>query len=89
MIRLPVTLVLLFGFRSAVILTRSLVIVMIAIPLLIQSCDIFAMAYWTDTVWGLPHKLAAPRAMTGTPNFFELAVAVAIGLFGPNPSPRA
>ena len=78
------TVVLLFGFQGEVILTRPLVIVMIAIPLLIQSYGIFAVAYWAARAWRVPHKVAAPCAMIGTSNFFELAVAVAIGLFGLN-----
>ena len=78
------TVVLLFGFQGEVILTRPQVIVMIAIPLLIQSYGIFAVAYWAARAWRVPHKVAAPCAMIGTSNFFELAVAVAIGLFGLN-----
>ncbi|MDZ7709287.1 MAG: ACR3 family arsenite efflux transporter [Roseovarius sp.] len=78
------TVVLLFGFQGEVILTKPLVIVMIAIPLLIQSYGIFAIAYWAAKAWRVPHKVAAPCAMIGTSNFFELAVAVAIGLFGLN-----
>ncbi len=78
------TVVLLFGFQGEVILSRPLVIVMIAIPLLIQSYGIFAAAYWAARAWRVPHKIAAPCAMIGTSNFFELAVAVAIGLFGLN-----
>jgi len=83
-IGLLATVVLLFGFQGEVILTQPLVIVMIAIPLLIQSYGIFAVAYWAARAWGVPHKVAAPCAMIGTSNFFELAVAVAIGLFGLN-----
>ena len=78
------TVVLLFGFQGEVILNQPLVIVMIAIPLLIQSYGIFAVAYWAAKAWRVPHKVAAPCAMIGTSNFFELAVAVAIGLFGLN-----
>ena len=78
------TVVLLFGFQGEVILSQPLVIVMIAIPLLIQSYGIFALAYWAAKAWAVPHKVAAPCAMIGTSNFFELAVAVAIGLFGLN-----
>jgi len=78
------TVVLLFGFQGEVILTQPLVIVMIAIPLLIQSYGIFAIAYWAAKSWRVPHNVAAPCAMIGTSNFFELAVAVAIGLFGLN-----
>ncbi|MEF2554015.1 ACR3 family arsenite efflux transporter [Aurantimonas sp. A2-1-M11] len=76
------TVVLLFGFQGEVILSQPLVIVMIAIPLLIQSYGIFAVAYWAAKAWRVPHNVAAPCAMIGTSNFFELAVAVAIGLFG-------
>ncbi len=78
------TVVLLFGFQGEVILDRPLVIAMIAVPLLIQSYGIFAVAYWAAKAWRIPHKVAAPCAMIGTSNFFELAVAVAIGLFGLN-----
>jgi arsenite transporter len=78
------TVVLLFGFQGEVILSRPLVIAMLALPLLIQSYSIFAVAYWVAKAWGVPHKVAAPCAMIGTSNFFELAVAVAIGLFGLN-----
>ncbi|MGI3210876.1 ACR3 family arsenite efflux transporter [Roseovarius tibetensis] len=78
------TVVLLFGFQGEVILNRPLVILMIAVPLLIQSYGIFAVAYWAAKAWRVPHKVAAPCAMIGTSNFFELAVAVAIGLFGLN-----
>jgi len=78
------TVVLLFGFQGEVILAQPLVIVMIAIPLLIQSYGIFAIAYWAAKAWRIPHNVAAPCAMIGTSNFFELAVAVAIGLFGLN-----
>lgn len=78
------TVVLLFGFQGEVILSKPLVILMIAVPLLIQSYAIFAAAYWAARAWRVPHSVAAPCAMIGTSNFFELAVAVAIGLFGLN-----
>jgi ACR3 family arsenite transporter len=78
------TVVLLFGFQGEIILDRPLIILLIAIPLLIQSYGMFALAYWAAKAWGVPHKVAAPCAMIGTSNFFELAVAVAIGLFGLN-----
>ena len=78
------TVVLLFGFQGEVILAQPLVIAMIAVPLLIQSYGIFAIAYWAARAWRVPHAVAAPCAMIGTSNFFELAVAVAIGLFGLN-----
>lgn len=78
------TVVLLFGFQGDVILNRPLVIVLIAVPILIQSYAIFALAYGAAWLWKVPHKVAAPCAMIGTSNFFELAVAVAISLFGLN-----
>ncbi len=81
---LLVTVVLLFGFQGEVILDRPLIIAMIAVPLLIQSYGMFAVAYWAAKAWRVPHAVAAPCAMIGTSNFFELAVAVAIGLFGLN-----
>lgn len=79
---LLVTVVLLFGFQGQVILDRPLVIVLIAIPLLIQSYGIFFVAYGWARIWKVPFNVAAPCAMIGTSNFFELAVAVAISLFG-------
>ena len=83
-IGLLATVVLLFGFQGEVILTQPLLIAMIAVPLLIQSYGIFALSYAWAYWWRVPHKVAAPCAMIGTSNFFELAVAVAIGLFGLN-----
>jgi ACR3 family arsenite transporter len=79
---LLVTVVLLFGFQGEVILDRPLVILLIAIPLLIQSYGIFLVAYGAARAWGIPFNVAAPCALIGTSNFFELAVAVAISLFG-------
>jgi ACR3 family arsenite transporter len=76
------TVVLLFGFQGHVILDRPLLIGLIAVPLLIQSYGIFAIAYLAAWAWRVPHTIAAPCALIGTSNFFELAVAVAIGLFG-------
>jgi len=76
------TVVLLFGFQGDVILAQPLLILMIAVPLLIQSYGIFALAYGAAWWWRVPHRVAAPCALIGTSNFFELAVAVAIGLFG-------
>ena len=76
------TVVLLFGFQGEVILERPLIIALIAVPILIQSYSIFAIAYGAAWAWKVPHKVAAPCAMIGTSNFFELAVAVAISLFG-------
>ena len=57
-------------------------IILIAIPLLIQSYGIFLIAYGWAYLWKIPHEVAAPAALIGTSNFFELAVAVAISLFG-------
>ena len=81
---LLLTVVLLFGFQGQVILAQPLLIGLIAVPILIQSYAIFAVGYAWAFAWRLPHKVAAPCALIGTSNFFELAVAVAIGLFGLN-----
>ena len=78
------TVILLFGFQGQVILDRPLIIALIAVPILIQSYGIFAIAYGAAWLWRVPHKVAAPCALIGTSNFFELAVAVAISLFGLN-----
>jgi ACR3 family arsenite transporter len=79
---LLVTVTLLFAFQGEVILDRPLVIALIAVPLLIQSYGIFFLAYGAARAWGIPFNVAAPCALIGTSNFFELAVAVAISLFG-------
>ncbi|MDC8830284.1 ACR3 family arsenite efflux transporter [Alteromonas gilva] len=76
------TVVLLFGFQSQTILAKPEAIVLIAIPLLIQTYGIFAIAYLLAKRMKLPHNVAAPACMIGTSNFFELAVAVAISVFG-------
>ncbi len=76
------TVVLLFGFQAQTIIEEPLVIVLIAVPLMIQSYGIFAIAYGWAYLWRVPFDTAAPAALIGTSNFFELAVAVAIGLFG-------
>lgn len=81
---LLVTVALLFGFQGDIMLNNPLIIVLSAIPLLIQSYGMFAVAYWSAKAWRVPHKVAAPCALIGTSNFFEMAVAVAIGLFGLN-----
>jgi ACR3 family arsenite transporter len=78
------TVVLLFGFQGHVIVEDPLLIALIAVPLLIQSYGIFVIAYAAAWAWRVPHNVAAPCALIGTSNFFELAVAVAIGLFGLN-----
>ena len=83
-IGLLATVTLLFGFQSETILAKPIIIALIAVPILIQSYGIFALAYAAAWAWKVPHKVAAPCAMIGTSNFFELAVAVAISLFGLN-----
>ncbi|MAP60283.1 MAG: arsenical-resistance protein [Halieaceae bacterium] len=76
------TVVLLFGLQAQTIVAQPLDIVLIAIPLLIQTYGIFAVAYLAARWWRVEHAVAAPCALIGTSNFFELAVAVAISLFG-------
>ncbi|MEL0138359.1 MAG: ACR3 family arsenite efflux transporter [Halieaceae bacterium] len=83
-IGLLATVVLLFGFQAEKIINEPVVIVLIAIPLLIQTYGIFAIAYGAAKAMNLPHNIAAPACLIGTSNFFELAVAVAISLFGLN-----
>jgi ACR3 family arsenite transporter len=83
-IGLLATVVLLFGFQAEKIVNQPLAIVLIAIPLLIQSYGIFVIAYSAAKALKLPHNIAAPAGLIGTSNFFELAVAVAISLFGLN-----
>ncbi|MEQ5802560.1 ACR3 family arsenite efflux transporter [Halomonas sp. H10-9-1] len=81
-IGLIITLVLLFAFQGEVILEAPLHIVLIAIPLILQTFLIFFIAYGWAKAWKVPHNVAAPGAMIGASNFFELAVAAAIALFG-------
>ncbi|MBU3004576.1 ACR3 family arsenite efflux transporter [Paraglaciecola arctica] len=76
------TVVLLFGFQAQTILDKPQAILLIAIPLIIQTYGIFAIAYFIAKRLKLPHNVAGPASMIGTSNFFELAVAVAISLFG-------
>ncbi|SMX35064.1 ACR3 family arsenite efflux transporter [Actibacterium lipolyticum] len=78
------TVTLLFGFQAETIIAKPGTIGLIAIPLIIQSYGIFAIAYGVARSLALPHNIAAPACMIGTSNFFELAVAVAISLFGLN-----
>jgi len=78
------TVVILFGLQGQVIVERPTVIAMIAAPILIQSYGIFLIAYGAAYALRVPHRIAAPCALIGTSNFFELAVAVAISLFGLN-----
>lgn len=79
---LILTVLLLFGFQAGTILGAPLVVAMIAAPILLQSYLIFGLAYAAAYAWRVPHAVAAPCALIGTSNFFELAVAVAISLFG-------
>ena len=76
------TVMLLFGFQAQTIVSQPLLIALIAVPIVIQSYGIFAAGYLAAWAWRVPHAIAAPCALIGTSNFFELAVAVAIGLFG-------
>lgn len=78
------TVVLLFGFQAQTILNQPIAILLIAIPLLLQTYGIFALTYFAGCKLHLPHNVAAPAGMVGASNFFELAVAVAISLFGLN-----
>ncbi|MFP8778271.1 ACR3 family arsenite efflux transporter [Hydrogenophaga sp. RWCD_12] len=76
------TVVLLFGFQAETILAQPMVIVLIAIPLLVQTYGVFALTYLGARWLRLPHNIAGPACLIGASNFFELAVAVAISLFG-------
>lgn len=79
---LLLTLIMIFSFQGDKILENPLHIVLIAIPLIIQTFFIFGFAYTWSKLWKLPHSIASPAAMIGASNFFELSVAVAISLFG-------
>jgi arsenite transporter len=81
-IGLLATVVLLFGFQARTIIEQPLVIAMIAVPLILQSYGIFAIGWVGARMLKLPYDIAAPACLIGTSNFFELAVAVAISLFG-------
>ena len=76
------TVVLLFGFQAQTIINKPLVIGLIAIPLVLQTYGIFFLSWWMARLIKLPHTIAGPACLIGTSNFFELAVAVAISLFG-------
>jgi len=78
------TVVILFGLQGRVIVERPMVIGLIAVPIILQSYGIFVLAYVAAWLLKVPHRIAAPCALIGTSNFFELAVAVAISLFGLN-----
>lgn len=79
---LLLTLIILFSFQGPTIIANPLHILLIAIPLIIQTVLTFFIAYGWAKLWKLPHNVAAPAGMIGASNFFELAVAVAISLFG-------
>lgn len=81
-IGLLLTLILLFAFQGETIISNPLHIVLIAVPLIIQTALIFFIAYLASRFMKLPHNIAAPAGMIGASNFFELSVAVAIALFG-------
>lgn len=76
------TVVLLFGFQAQTIIDQPLVIGLIAVPLVLQTYGIFFLSWWMAKLMRLPHNVAGPACLIGTSNFFELAVAVAISLFG-------
>lgn len=79
---LLLTLVIIFSFQGQTIVDNPLNIALIAVPLIIQTFFIFFFSYLWAKAWKLPHNVAAPAGMIGASNFFELAVAVAISLFG-------
>jgi ACR3 family arsenite transporter len=79
---LLVTLVLLFGFQGSQIVAKPVIILLLAIPILIQVYFNSGLAYWLNRKLGVDHCVAAPSALIGASNFFELAVAAAISLFG-------
>lgn len=83
-IGLLATIVLLFGFQGQILLTQPLIILLIAVPLILQTLSIFILAYGWSWLWQVPISIAGPAALISSSNFFELAVAVAISLFGLN-----
>ncbi|MGS1012698.1 ACR3 family arsenite efflux transporter [Rhodanobacter sp. UC4450_H17] len=76
------TLVLLFGFQGRQIVAQPAIIALLAVPILIQVYFNAGLAYWLNRLFGVPHCVAGPSALIGASNFFELAVATAVGLFG-------
>jgi ACR3 family arsenite transporter len=76
------TIVLLFAFQGRQILAQPLIIVLLAVPIVIQVYLNSALAYWLNRKFGEKHSVACPSALIGASNFFELAVAAAITLFG-------
>ncbi|MFA5575682.1 MAG: ACR3 family arsenite efflux transporter [Tissierellaceae bacterium] len=81
-IGLLLTLIIIFSFQGQIIVDNPINIILIGVPLIIQTFFIFLLAYFWARAWKLPHNIAAPAGMIGASNFFELAVAVAISLFG-------
>jgi len=81
-VALLLTLVLLFAFQGKAIVEQPLIIAMLAVPILIQVFFNSGLAYWLNRAVGEKHNVACPSALIGASNFFELAVAAAIGLFG-------
>jgi ACR3 family arsenite transporter len=81
-IGLIATVVLLFGFQAHTLIEQPAVIGLIAVPLVLQTYGIFFLSWWGAKMLRLPHEIAGPACLIGTSNFFELAVAVAISLFG-------
>jgi arsenite transporter len=79
---LLLTLVIIFSFQGRTILSHPLAIVLIAVPLIIQTYLIFFLGFGLSRIWKVPYPVAAPSGMIGASNFFELAVAVSISLFG-------
>jgi ACR3 family arsenite transporter len=82
LVALLATLVLLFGFQGEQMLAQPMIILLLAIPIIIQVYFNAGLAYWLNRRFGVDHAVAAPSALIGASNFFELAVATAIGLFG-------
>jgi ACR3 family arsenite transporter len=82
LVALLATLVLLFGFQGEEIVRQPLVIVLLAVPIIVQVYMNAGIAYWLNRALGAPHNVACPSALIGASNFFELAVAAAIALFG-------
>ena len=82
MAALLLTLVLLFGFQGGQLLRQPVVIVLLAIPIIVQTYFIFGLGYWLNRQLKTPHCVGCPSALIGASNFFELAVATAIALFG-------
>jgi ACR3 family arsenite transporter len=78
------TVMILFGLQAQAIVSKPVIIILIAVPIIVQSYGIFAIGYAAAFALKVPHRIAAPCALIGTSNFFELAVAVAISLFGLN-----